>query len=133
MIEYLHHIKQTHIGLALCSGLLFALRGLLVLLGRSRWGNAAWVRYLSYSLDTALLTAALMLLTILHRIPGYAWGWLWMKLALLVAYVVLGILALRMARTRLAQWLCYLGALLLFVQVYFIARTHHPLGLLALI
>ena len=59
---------------------------------------AAPLRYLSYSIDTVLLTAALMLLTIL---PGamFANGWLATKLVLLVAYVVLGSFALKRGRT----------------------------------
>ncbi|MCP2821034.1 SirB2 family protein, partial [Salmonella enterica subsp. enterica serovar Typhimurium] len=90
------------------SGGLFALRGLGVLLG-ARWPNAAPVRWLSYTIDTTLLTAALMLLTIL---PGamFANGWLAVKLTLLVAYVVLGVMALRRARTRAARAGFYVAA-----------------------
>ena len=126
MIEFYPQIKHAHIGLALLSGGLFALRGALLLAGL-RWPNAAPVRYLSYTIDTALLTAAMMLLTIL---PGalYANGWLAMKIALLVVYVVLGVFALRRGRTRRMRAICYVVALLVFVQMYFIARTHDPLG-----
>ena len=97
MIEFYPQIRSVHI-LAVClSGGLFALRGLGVLAGM-RWPQAAAVRYLSYSIDTVLLTAALMLVTIL---PGalFANGWLTAKLVLLVVYVVLGVFALRRART----------------------------------
>ena len=53
---------------------------------------------LSYTIDTVLLTAALMLLTIL---PGamFANGWLTTKLVLVVVYVVLGTFALKRGRT----------------------------------
>lgn len=131
MMEFYPQIKHAHVGLALLSGSLFALRGALLLAGL-RWPNAAPVRYLSYTVDTALLTAAMMLLTIL---PGalYANGWLAMKLALLVVYVVLGVFALRRGRTRRARALCYTAALLVFAQMYFIARTHHPLGVFYLL
>lgn len=131
MMEFYPQIKHTHIGLALLSGGLFALRGALLLTGL-RWPNAAPVRYLSYTIDTALLTAAMMLLTIL---PGalYANGWLATKIVLLVAYVVLGVFALRRGRTRRARAICYVAGLLLFAQVYFIARTHHPLGAIYLL
>ncbi|MCR6661962.1 MAG: SirB2 family protein [Luteimonas sp.] len=131
MMEFYPQIKHAHIGLALLSGGLFALRGALLLTGL-RWPNAAPVRYLSYTIDTALLTAAMMLLTIL---PGalYANGWLATKIVLLVAYVVLGVFALRRGRTRRARAICYVAALLLFAQVYFIARTHHPLGAIYLL
>lgn len=131
MIEFYPQIKHAHIGLVLLSGSLFALRGAL-LLGGVRWPNAAPVRYLSYALDTALLTAAMMLLTIL---PGalYANGWLAAKIMLLVAYVALGVFALRRGRTRRVRAICYVAALLVFAQVYFIARTHHPFGALHLL
>lgn len=126
MIEFYPQIKHAHVGLALLSGSLFALRGALLLAG-ARWPNAAPVRYFSYTIDTALLTAAMMLLTIL---PGalYANGWLAVKITLLVVYVVLGVFALRRGRTRRVRAACYVAALLAFAQMYFIARTHHPLG-----
>ena len=128
MIEFYPQIKHVHIALALTSGGFFALRGALLLAGL-RWPNAAPVRYLSYTIDTALLTAAMMLLTIL---PGalYANGWLVVKIVLLVAYVVLGVFALRRGRSRRTRAICYVMALLVFAQVYGIARTHHPLGML---
>ncbi|TWT23318.1 hypothetical protein FQY83_01315 [Luteimonas marina] len=131
MIEFYPQIKHAHIGLALLSGSLFALRGALLLAG-ARWPGAAPVRYLSYTIDTALLTAAMMLLTIL---PGalYANGWLAVKVALLVVYVVLGVFALRRGRTTQARAVCYVAALLVFAQMYFIARTHHPFGVFYLL
>jgi len=126
MIEFYLQIKHAHVGLALLSGGLFALRGALLLSGL-RWPDAAPVRYLSYTIDTALLTAAMMLLTIL---PGalYANGWLALKVLLIVAYVVLGVFALRRGRSRRTRAICYVAALLVFAQVYCIARAHHPLG-----
>ncbi len=131
MMEFYPQIKHAHIGLALLSGALFAVRGALLLAGL-RWPNAAPVRYLSYTIDTALLTAAMMLLTIL---PGalYANGWLAVKITLLVVYVVLGVFALRRGRTQRTRLVCYVAALLVFAQIYFIARTHHPLGALHLL
>jgi uncharacterized membrane protein SirB2 len=47
---------------------------------------AAPLRYLSYSIDTVLLTAALMLATILHQYP-FVHGWLTTKVLLLFCYV----------------------------------------------
>lgn len=128
MIEYYLPIKHAHIGLVLLSGGLFALRGLLVLAGQG-WANAAPVRYLSYTIDTCLLTAALMLLVILKLNP-FVVPWLAVKLVLLVAYVVLGVMALKRARTRGARALWLLAALASFGAMYSVARSHHPLGLL---
>src|SRR3546814_4694813 len=74
MFEFYPQIKWVHIACVLASGLLFALRGLLTQFGYT--GAAQWepVRWLSYAIDTTLLTAALMLVSIL---PGalFANGW----------------------------------------------------------
>src|SRR5688500_8682638 len=127
MIEFYPQIKFVHVAAILCSGALFFVRGSSALAGM-RWPMAAPVRYLSYTIDTVLLTAAMMLLTIL---PGalFANGWLLMKVALVVTYVVLGIVAMRARRTptRIAMFVL---ALLTFAQIYAIARAHHPLGAL---
>lgn len=128
MIEFYPQIKQAHILLALSSGAIFALRGGGSLLGM-RWPQWLTVRMTSYVVDTSLLTAAMMLLVIL---PGamYANGWLATKIALIVVYIVLGILAMRRARTRRARAICYVAALAVFGFIYTIARAHHPLGFL---
>lgn len=130
MIEFYAQIKWVHIAAVLASGSLFLLRGLLVQAGRPTFAMAAPVRYLSYSIDTTLLTAALMLVTIL---PGamFANGWLTTKLILIVAYVVLGTVALKRGRTPRVRTTCYMLALLVFGFVLSIARTHQPLGALS--
>jgi uncharacterized membrane protein SirB2 len=126
MIEFYPQIKHFHILMALLSGSVFALRGAFAL-GGARWPNTLPVKWLSYSVDTALLTAALMLLTIL---PGsvFANGWLTLKLVLLVVYVVLGVFALRRAKTRRGRALFYAAALCTYLAIYSIARSHHPFG-----
>lgn len=131
MIEFYPQIRAVHIWAITLSGCLFALRGLGMLAG-ARWPQAALLRYLSYSIDTVLLTAALMLVTIL---PGamFANGWLTVKLVLVVAYVVLGVFALRRGRSRRVRAVCYAAALLVFIAIVGIARMHHPLGWLLLL
>ncbi|MES2859527.1 MAG: SirB2 family protein [Pseudomonadota bacterium] len=129
MIEFYPQIKLFHIALALFSGALFALRGGFALAG-ARWPQALAVKWLSYSIDTALLTAALMLLTILPW-ALFANGWLLVKVGLIVVYIVLGILAMRPHRRTRARALYYTAALLAFAAIYGIARAHHPLGALA--
>ena len=126
MIEFYPQIKQFHIFVALLSGSIFALRGAFVLAG-ARWPQALPVKWLSYAVDTALLTAALMLLTILPW-AMFGNGWLLVKVALVVVYVVLGVFALRRGRTRRTRAICYAAALLVFGAIYGIARAHHPLG-----
>ena len=129
MIDFYPEIRLVHICAVLASGGLFALRGLATNLG-ARWAMAAPLRYLSYAIDTVLLTAALMLATILHQYP-FVHGWLTVKVCLLVVYVVLGSLALKRGRTARARWLAYGAALVVFAFIISVARAHRPLGVLA--
>jgi uncharacterized membrane protein SirB2 len=127
LMTFYPQIKWVHIAAISASGSLFALRGALVQARHPRWAMAAPVRYLSYTIDTVLLTAALMLLTIL---PGamFANGWLTTKLVLVVVYVVLGTFALKRGRSARIRLACYLAALLVFFTIIGIAIAHHPLG-----
>ena len=127
MFEFYPQIKAVHILCVLLSGALFALRGTLVLAGRGGVAHGAPLRFLSYGVDTTLLTAALMLLTIL---PGalFANGWLATKLTLLVAYVVLGTFALKRARSPRAQRICFALALATYLYMLGVAHMHDPLG-----
>ena len=128
MVEFYPQIKWLHVAMVLCSGSLFLLRGLLVQLGREPWAMSAPLRYLSYSVDTTLLTAALMLLTILpHAV--FANGWLWVKLSLLPVYVVLGSFALKRGRSPGSRRKFYVAALLVYGFMISVARAHQPLGL----
>ena len=129
MFEFYPQIKAVHIACVILSGLLFALRGTLVQAGRGTVAHWAPLRYLSYSVDTVLLTAALMLMTIIHQIPG-ADAWLTAKVLLVAAYIVLGYYALRAATPR-GRWASLVGAVLTFGFIYSVARAHHPLGFLA--
>lgn len=128
MMSFYPAIKHTHIAMVLLSGGLFALRGLSLCLGM-RWPHSALVRGLSYVIDTTLLTAALLLLTILPD-GLFANGWLLVKLGFVVAYIMLGVLAFRAQRGLRARVLLWLCALLCYAQVYAIARSHDPHGLL---
>mgnify|MGYP003444531448 FL=1 len=126
MIEFYPQIRLLHITCVLLSGALFFLRGAGALAG-ARWPMRVPVRLACYTIDTVLLTAALMLVTML---PGavFANGWLTAKLALLVVYVVLGSLALKRAGTPRARLLCFVAAAVTYLFMFSIARTHDPLG-----
>lgn len=130
MIEYYPQIKLVHVVCVLLSGGLFALRGTLMLMGSTR-ANSALLRYLSYTIDTTLLAAALMLVTILHLYP-FVVAWLTLKIALIVVYIVLGAIALRRGRTPAIRRIAFGAALLVYAFVISIARAHHPLGVFAL-
>jgi len=122
-------IRAVHIGSALISGALFLLRALALNLFGARWPLAAPLRYLAWTIDSVLITAALMLMTIIHQLPG-ADAWLTVKVLLIALYVVLGYYALRAGSGR-TRWAALAAAVLTFGMIYSVARAHHPLGLLA--
>lgn len=128
MLELYPQIKAVHVGAVAISGALFAVRGALAVAGRPRLASWAPVRYSSYAIDTVLLTAAVMLVAILPS-AMFANHWLAAKLAIVVAYIVLGVAALRSAAThRRRAVACYVAAIAAFGAVVGIALAHHPLG-----
>lgn len=131
MIEFYPQIKLVHIAAVLASGALFFVRGLALHSG-GRWPMSAPVRYVSYTIDTVLLTAALMLATILHQYP-IAQGWLTTKVVLLLIYIGLGTFALKRGRTRTVRVICWVAALLVYAYIITVARAHNPLGAWALL
>lgn len=126
MIEFYPQIKAAHVGLVYASGGLFLIRGLLLFAGQ-RWVKATPINVVSYTIDSALLTAALMLLTALKLNP-FAVGWLATKMGLLVVYIGLGIAAFRPTLDLRWRLGCFAAALLTYGYMITVARAHHPLG-----
>lgn len=130
MIEFYLPIKMVHIVAVLCSGSLFFVRGLMLLNGK-QVAMAAPVRYLSYSIDTVLLTAALMLATMLPS-AMFANGWLLEKIVLLLVYIVLGSFALKRGRDKKSRVWFFIAAVTVYAFMFSVARAHHPLGIFSL-
>lgn len=127
MMEFYPQIKAVHVYCVLLSVALFSLRGLAMIAGQ-RWPRANPVRWLSWSIDTTLLTAALMLAAIL---PGalFANHWLTVKLVFLVVYVVLGHRCLSASMSKRTRPLWFIAALACYGFMYSVARSHHPAGI----
>jgi uncharacterized membrane protein SirB2 len=119
-------LKTAHVTLVGASGALFMARGAAVL-ARQAWPLARCARWLSVAIDVALLGAGVGLWTLLQLHPLRD-PWLGTKLALLLAYIVLGSLALKRGRTPSERALAYLAALLLYAGMAGVALAHHPLG-----
>lgn len=126
MMEFYLQIKWVHIIAVLCSGSLFFVRGLMVL-NNKKVAMAAPLRYMSYGIDTVLLTAALMLATMLPS-AMFANGWLLEKIILLVVYIVLGSFALKRGRSNKNRTWFFIAAVSVFAFMFTVARAHHPLG-----
>lgn len=120
--------RDLHVGCAIVSITLFALRGALML-ARSPWLESAWLRYTPHVVDTLLLTGALWLVHLTHRAP-FAEPWLVAKILGLVAYAVLGSVALRRGRTLPIRGAAFIAATLVVAWIVSVALSRHPAGYL---
>lgn len=130
MEAFYPEIRLVHITAALMSGSLFLLRAAALNVLWAAWPLAAAVRILSYTIDTVLFTAALMLVVVTRQYPLVE-SWLTVKvLVLLPLYITLGYWALRAKRLEI-RFAAMVGAALVFLFIYSIARAHNPLGIFA--
>ena len=129
MTEYYLVLRNVHIACAILTITLFVLRGGLML-ANSPWQQNVVLRYLPHAVDTVLLTTALMLTTVIHQFP-FAVDWLTAKVVLLVAYIVLGSIALKRGRTKTVRIAAFVAALATVGYLVTVARAHHPLGIFA--
>ena len=115
-------------GAAALSIALFVARGAWLLSAPQRV-QPPWMRIPPHAVDTVLLLSALWLAA--QQAPGSPHAWLAAKIVALVAYVVLGTLALRGGRTRGARIAAFAAALATFGYIVTVALTRSPLGFLA--
>jgi len=132
MESFYSEIRHVHIAAVALSGALFLVRAIAGNLFGAAWTMAAPIRYLSYTIDTILLTAALMLMTIVQQFP-FVDAWLTVKVVLLVGYIVLGSYALKRGKTRRDRLIYSAAAIGVFSFIIGVARTHNPLGFLSLL
>lgn len=129
MTPYYMILRHVHITCAVLTIALFTLRGVLMFVESRRLES--WIlRILPHAIDTVLLTAALMLTTIVHQYP-FVNGWLTMKLTLLVVYVALGSIALKHGRTRRVRVVAFVAAMLTVAFLASVALAHDPRGIFA--
>jgi len=129
MIEFYPEIRFVHIAAVIASGTLFLLRGFALFAGAG-WAMATPLRLSSHVIDTVLLTAALMLMTVVQQYP-FVDGWLTAKVAFLILYIALGSVALRSGAARAVRVGCFAAALLVYGFIVSVARAHDPWGFLA--
>jgi uncharacterized membrane protein SirB2 len=108
----------------------FFLRGILMMRD-SPLLRARWVRVLPHINDTVLLVAALSLAAMSGQYP-FVVGWVTAKVLGVIAYIILGALALRDAGTRRMRIICWCASLAVFGWIVSVALTRQPLGFLAL-
>ena len=116
-------IKQLHIACAALSGSLFLLRGIWMLRDSSML-QRRWVRVVPHVVDTLLLTSAILLVVFSGQYP-FAQGWLTAKVLALLVYIVLGIVALRLGRSKALRGWAFIAALAVFAYIGSVAMTKH--------
>jgi uncharacterized membrane protein SirB2 len=122
-------VKTIHVCAAAMSYALFFLRGVWMMTDSGMLARR-WVRIVPHFNDTVLLAAGIWMAILSRQYPG-THAWLSAKLAALVLYILLGMLALRPGhdkRVRIAAW-C--AAQAVFAYIVAVALTHDPLMLLA--
>ncbi|TXH04651.1 MAG: regulator SirB [Nevskiaceae bacterium] len=88
------------------------------------------LRVLPHVIDTVFLLSGLALATTIHQYP-FVHGWLTAKVLGLIAYIVLGSLALKRAPTRAGRAVALAAALLTFAYIVGVAMHHDPRSWLA--
>jgi uncharacterized membrane protein SirB2 len=117
--------KYLHVGCVIVSLGGFAARGLLMLSGSSLL-RARFVRVAPHVVDTLLLASAAWLAWFLGQVPFWNSPWLTAKVLGLVAYIVLGSIALKRGRTMRVRAGAFLLALLSAGYVLAVALTRDP-------
>ena len=123
-----YHIHLTCVAL---SGLGFLLRGIWMMT-ESAMLQAKPVRILPHIIDTLLLLSALALAVITSQYP-FVMPWLTVKLVLLLAYIGLGVFALRRGKTKSQRVMFFIAALAVFVFMISVAFSRSALGVFAMI
>lgn len=122
-------VKYVHVISVVLSLTGFFLRGILMMRD-SPLLAARWIKVVPHVNDTVLLVAALSLAAMSGQYP-FVVGWVTAKVLGVIAYIILGALALRDAGTRRMRIACWLASLAVFGWIVSVALTRQPLGFLA--
>ena len=124
-MAYYALIKHLHLATIVVTLTLFLLRGVWMLMDSPRL-QARWARIVPHINDTLLLASGIALAVLMQQYP-LVHGWLTAKLFALIAYIVLGTLALKRGKTKAQRVTAWIAALLVFGYMLAVARAHDPL------
>jgi uncharacterized membrane protein SirB2 len=122
-------VKAIHVTCVVFSIAGFFARGVLMLAGSPR-RHARWLRVAPHVNDAILLAAALTLAALSRQYP-FVDGWLSAKVFGLIAYIMLGSVALGQGRGKRVRMTAWLAALLVFAYVVSVALSRDARGFLA--
>jgi uncharacterized membrane protein SirB2 len=114
-------LKHIHLATVAITLALFLLRGAWRLTDSPRL-QKKWVKIVPHTNDAILLAAAIGMLVVAQLNP-LEHGWLMAKIIALLAYIVLGTIALKRGKTPLQRNLAFIGALGVFGYMIAVAVT----------
>ncbi len=117
-------LKNLHLATIAVTLTLFLVRGVWMMTDSPRL-QARWVRIVPHLNDTLLLASGIALAVLIQQYP-LVHGWLTAKLLALIAYIVLGTLALKRGKTKSRRIAAWVAALLVFGYMLAVARAHDP-------
>jgi len=118
-------LKNLHLATIAITLTLFLLRGFWMMADSPRL-QARWVRIVPHVNDTLLLASGIGLAVLIQQYP-LVHGWLSAKFFALIAYIVLGTIALKRGKTRGQRIAAWIAALLVFGYMVAVAVAHDPL------
>ncbi len=118
-------LKMIHITSVVLSYLLFTLRGIWMVQS-SDLLQRRWVKVVPHVIDTVLLTSAIGLAMAIHQSPIKD-PWLGAKVAGLLLYIGLGMIALKRGKTRKMKVTALVAAHIAFFYIVLVALTKNPL------
>jgi uncharacterized membrane protein SirB2 len=118
-------IKHLHMTCAVLSGILFFARGLLML-GDSALLQRRLMKVMPHVIDTVLLGSALTMVAWSGQYP-FVQGWLTAKVLALIAYIIIGAVALKHGKTKGIRTGAFIIALLIFGYIVKVALTRQVL------
>jgi uncharacterized membrane protein SirB2 len=118
-------VKWLHISCAALTITGFVVRGYWMYRDSPRL-RQRWVRIAPHGVDTLLLLSALWLMVATQQYP-FVHGWLTAKVVALGFYIGLGMIALRLGRSRNQRAAAFVLALLVFCYIVAVALTRQVL------
>jgi uncharacterized membrane protein SirB2 len=117
-------VKQLHLATVALSWALFFLRGVWMIADSPRL-KARWVHVVPHVNDTVLLVAGVYLATFVGLQP-----WIVAKLVALVAYILIGMVAITRGKTKSVRIAAWVAAQCVFLYIVAVALRKNPLPVL---
>ncbi|QUM74963.1 SirB2 family protein [Moritella sp. 24] len=123
-------VKHMHMGMAYLSITFFIFRSILSVTESGLLQNKL-IKILPHIIDTFLLLFAGHLMMTIQQYP-FADAWLTAKLVALIAYVIVGTIAIKRGKTTVIRLWASIIAVAIFAYILGVAKTHDVMSWLAI-